>query len=81
VTSNYVLQFCAVAVSAACFAMTLAFASAGRAQTAEALPSPWFDGERIRFFPAGAAFKLSREAADRKAYRAEVEAEWAGRQR
>jgi hypothetical protein len=40
--------------------------------------SPWYIGENIQYFPAGPEFKLSREAAVMKAYKADLEAQQVG---
>jgi hypothetical protein len=43
----------------------------------QTLPSPWYIGDDIQYFPPGPEFKLSREAAAMKAYRADLEAQQA----
>lgn len=40
----------------------------------QTLPSPWYIYDDIQYFPAGPEFKLSREAAAMKAYKADLEA-------
>jgi hypothetical protein len=40
----------------------------------QTLPSPWYIGDDIQYFPPGPEFKLSREAAAMKAYKADLEA-------
>ncbi len=44
----------------------------------QTLPSPWYIGDDIQYFPPGPEFKLSREAAAMKAYKADIEAQQAG---
>lgn len=39
------------------------------------LPSPWYVRDDIQYFPPGPEFKLSREAAAMKAYKADIEAQ------
>ena len=41
----------------------------------QTLPSPWYIGDDIQYFPPGPEFKLSREAAAMKAYKADLEAQ------
>jgi hypothetical protein len=43
----------------------------------QTLPSPWYIGDDIQYFPPGPEFKLSREAAAMKAYKADLEAQQA----
>jgi hypothetical protein len=45
----------------------------------QTLPSPWYIGDDIQYFPPGPEFKLSREAAAMKAYKADLEAQQGGR--
>lgn len=45
----------------------------------QTLPSPWYLTDDIQYFPPGPEFKLSREAAAQKAYKADLEAAQAGR--
>jgi len=40
----------------------------------QTLPSPWYIGDDIQYFPPGPEFKLGREAAAMKAYKADLEA-------
>ena len=42
------------------------------------LPSPWYLTDDIQYFPPGPEFKLSREAAAQKAYKADIEAQQKG---
>ena len=42
------------------------------------LPSPWYHTDDIQYFPPGPEFKLSREAAAMKAYKADLEAQQGG---
>ena len=42
------------------------------------LPSPWYHTDDIQYFPPGPEFKLSREAAAQKAYKADLEAQQKG---
>src|SRR5262249_52985820 len=44
----------------------------------QTLPSPWYISDDIQYFPPGPEFKLSREAAAMKAYKADLEAQRAG---
>jgi len=44
----------------------------------QALPSPWYIGDDIQYFPPGPEFKLQREAAAMKAYKGDLEAAQAG---
>jgi len=44
----------------------------------QTLPSPWYIGDDIQYFPPGPEFKLSREAAAMKAYKADLQAAQAG---
>lgn len=37
----------------------------------QTLPSPWYQADDIQYFPAGAEFKLSREAAAQQAFKEE----------
>lgn len=41
----------------------------------QTLPSPWYIHDDIQYFPPGPEFKLSREAAAMKAYKADIEAQ------
>ena len=41
----------------------------------QTLPSPWYIGDDIQYFPPGTEFKLSREAAAMKAYKADLQAQ------
>jgi hypothetical protein len=41
----------------------------------QTLPSPWYLSDDIQYFPPGPEFKLSREAAAMKAYKADIEAQ------
>jgi hypothetical protein len=41
----------------------------------QTLPSPWYVHDDIQYFPPGPEFKLSREAAAMKAYKADLEAQ------
>jgi hypothetical protein len=45
----------------------------------QTLPSPWYIADDIQYFPPGPEFKLSREAAAQKAYKADLEAQQRGR--
>jgi hypothetical protein len=40
----------------------------------QTLPSPWYIHDDIQYFPPGPEFKLSREAAAMKAYKADLDA-------
>jgi hypothetical protein len=40
----------------------------------QTLPSPWYHTDDVQYFPPGPEFKLTREAAAMKAYKAEEEA-------
>jgi hypothetical protein len=40
----------------------------------QTLPSPWYIHDDIQYFPPGPEFKLSREAAAMKAFKADLEA-------
>ena len=44
----------------------------------QTLPSPWYISDDIQYFPPGTEFKLAREAAAMKAYKADVQAAQAG---
>ena len=44
----------------------------------QTLPSPWYIYDDVQYFAPGPEFKLSREAAAQKAYRADLEAQQAG---
>jgi len=44
----------------------------------QTLPSPWYISDDIQYFPPGPEFKLSREAAAMKAYKADLQAAQAG---
>lgn len=44
----------------------------------QTLPSPYYLHDDIQYFPPGPEFKLSREAAAQKAYKADLEAQQAG---
>lgn len=44
----------------------------------QTLPSPYYIQDDIQYFPPGPEFKLSREAAAQKAYKAELEAQQRG---
>ena len=44
----------------------------------QTLPSPWYISDDIQYFPPGPEFKLSREAAAMKAYKADLEAQQRG---
>ncbi|MDX1944210.1 MAG: hypothetical protein SFU86_02285 [Pirellulaceae bacterium] len=41
----------------------------------QTLPSPWYLQDDIQYFAPGPEFKLSREAAAQKAYKADLEAQ------
>jgi len=41
----------------------------------QTLPSPWYQKDDIQYFPPGPEFKLSREAAAQKAYKADLDAQ------
>jgi hypothetical protein len=41
----------------------------------QTLPSPWYISDDIQYFPPGPEFKLAREAAAQKAYKADLEAQ------
>lgn len=41
----------------------------------QTLPSPWYYTDDVQYFAPGPEFKLTREAAAMKAYKAEAEAE------
>ena len=45
----------------------------------QTLPSPYYLQDDVQYFPAGPEFKLSREAAAQKAFKAEQELESGGR--
>ena len=45
----------------------------------QTLPSGYYIADDIQYFPPGPEFKLSREAAAQKAYKADLEAAEAGR--
>ena len=44
----------------------------------QTLPSPWYLADDIQYFPPGPEFKLSREAAAMKAYKADLDAQQGG---
>src|SRR5262245_37304104 len=44
----------------------------------QTLPSPWYISDDIQYFPPGPEFKLAREAAAQKAYKADLEAQLVG---
>ena len=44
----------------------------------QTLPSPWYISDDIQYFPPGTEFKLAREAAAQKAYKADLQAAQAG---
>ena len=44
----------------------------------QTLPSPWYATDDVQYFAPGPEFKLSREAAAQKAYKADLEAQQAG---
>ena len=44
----------------------------------QTLPSPWYIADDIQYFPPGPEFKLAREAAAQKAYKADLEAQQVG---
>jgi hypothetical protein len=44
-------------------------------EAGQTLPSPWYLDDDVQYFPAGPEFKLSREAAALKAFKAERELE------
>ena len=47
-------------------------------EAGQTLPSPWYLDDDVQYHPAGAEFKLSREAAALKAFKAERELEQLG---
>ena len=49
-----------------------------RVYNGQTLPSPWYMADDIQYFPPGPEFKLAREAAAMKAYKADLEAQQAG---
>jgi hypothetical protein len=44
-------------------------------ENGQTLPSPWYYYDDIQYFAPGPEFKLSREAAAQKAYKADLEAQ------
>lgn len=60
---------------------TLAIGSTGCQITegGQTLPSSWYLGDDVQYFAPGPEFKLSREAAAQKAFKADLEAQRAGR--
>lgn len=44
----------------------------------QTLPSPWYVSDDIQYFAPGPEFKLAREAAAQKAYKADLEAQQSG---
>jgi len=44
----------------------------------QTLPSPWYIYDDVQYFAPGPEFKLSREAAAQKAYKADLEAQQVG---
>jgi hypothetical protein len=48
-------------------------------EAGQTLPSPWYVYDDIQYFAPGPEFKLSREAAAQKAYKADLEAQRGGR--
>lgn len=60
--------------------LTMALCSTGcqGLYNGQTLPSPWYIGDDIQYFPPGPEFKLSREAAAMKAYKADLQAAQAG---
>jgi hypothetical protein len=75
--SGQPLQFAAFSLGGICLAGVIAVA--GRALPARPeSPSPWFIQDGGQYFPPGPEFKLSREAAAMKAYKADLEAQRAG---
>jgi hypothetical protein len=48
-------------------------------EAGQTLPSPWYLYDDIQYFAPGPEFKLSREAAAQKQYKADLEAQEAGR--
>jgi len=55
----------------------LALGSAGCqvVENGQTLPSPWYYYDDIQYFAPGPEFKLSREAAAQKAYKADLQAQ------
>ena len=47
-------------------------------ESGQTLPSGYYIQDDIQYFPPGPEFKLSREAAAQKAYKADLEAQQAG---
>jgi len=47
-------------------------------ESGQTLPSGYYVQDDIQYFPPGPEFKLSREAAAQKAYKADLEAQQAG---
>jgi hypothetical protein len=67
--------------SAACgIGLAIALSSTGcqGVYNGQTLPSPWYISDDIQYFPPGPEFKLSREAAAMKAYKADLQAAQAG---
>jgi hypothetical protein len=60
---------------------TLAIGSTGCQITegGQTLPSSWYLTDDVQYFAPGPEFKLSREAAAQKAFKADLEAQRAGR--
>jgi hypothetical protein len=48
-------------------------------ESGQTLPSGWYVSDDILYFAPGPEFKLSREAAAQKAYKADLEAQQSGR--
>ena len=59
-------------------AMALASTGCQGVYNGQLLPSPWYVYDDIQYFAPGPEFKLSREAAAMKAYKADLEAQQRG---
>ena len=62
------------------FGLAIALSSTGcqGVYNGQTLPSPWYISDDIQYFPPGPEFKLSREAAAMKAYKADLDAQQGG---
>jgi hypothetical protein len=59
-------------------AMVLASTGCQGVYNGQLLPSPWYVQDDIQYFAPGPEFKLSREAAAMKAYKADLDAQQRG---
>jgi hypothetical protein len=77
--TNYATRLLSLTIGLGLAAMALSSTGCQITESGQTLPSPWYLYDDIQYFAPGPEFKLSREAAAQKAYRADLQAQQAGR--